>query len=135
MHDKLKTTLEGKTIASVDVDRSNIKLYFTDGTSFDFDHDYCGNISWHYEEQDVKVCCICGELFEGFGHNPWPYETEGRCCDTCNSNIVVPRRIANFRNSEANTNPSCSTCTHEDEKWNSEACFNCNQDSNYEARK
>lgn len=87
------------------------------------------------EEQDVKVCCICGELFDGLGHNPWPYETEGRCCDACNYNIVVPRRIANFRNSETNTNPSCSTCTHENEKWNSEACFNCNQDNNYEARK
>ena len=42
------------------------------------------------------VCCICGNVFTGFGNNPWPVVTgeDARCCDTCNSTTVVPARIA-----------------------------------------
>lgn len=41
----------------------------------------------------MKHCCICGQLFEGYGNNPAPVETRGECCDDCNINIVVPRRL------------------------------------------
>lgn len=49
------------------------------------------------EEQaggDMRQCSICGEEFEGFGHNPSPLlPPDQRCCDLCNSFIVVPVRI------------------------------------------
>ena len=28
------------------------------------------------------------------GHNPYPIKDKGRCCDDCNSTIVVPARFA-----------------------------------------
>jgi hypothetical protein len=54
-------------------------------------------------------CCICGEdiiaeakakgnLWEG-GHNPDPIKN-GRCCDVCNYNKVVPARIHQLLSSE-----------------------------------
>lgn len=46
-------------------------------------------------------CCLCGKEFEGYGNNPSPIEVyyssigeSGRCCDECNSNIVIPIRIS-----------------------------------------
>ena len=27
------------------------------------------------------------------GHNPWPVKEKGRCCEDCNSTIVVPTRL------------------------------------------
>lgn len=41
----------------------------------------------------MKVCSICGEKYEGFGNNAQPVN-KGRCCDKCNSTVVVPTRIA-----------------------------------------
>ena len=55
----------------------------------------------------IKVCCICTESIkpqylgkdkEGFdyywyeGNNAQPV-ADGVCCDTCNSTIVIPKRI------------------------------------------
>ena len=44
-----------------------------------------------------KVCCICGQEFEGEGHNPEPYmpaeDEDGNknlCCDSCYQHFVVP---------------------------------------------
>lgn len=44
---------------------------------------------------EVKVCCICGEKFKGWGNNPWPVveDPEARCCDYCNDTKVIPARI------------------------------------------
>ena len=38
-------------------------------------------------------CCVCGKEFKGHGNNPWPLvKTEGsRCCDKCNSKVLVAR--------------------------------------------
>lgn len=43
-------------------------------------------------------CCICGNNFSGYGHNPQPVDdTEGaRCCDRCNSSVVIPARMKNY---------------------------------------
>ena len=41
----------------------------------------------------IKVCCICGEFFAGWGNNRLPVKEEGECCDICNSMFVVPARI------------------------------------------
>lgn len=40
-------------------------------------------------------CCLCfGELGgNGHGHNASPV-VEGRCCEACNSCVVIPTRIA-----------------------------------------
>lgn len=37
-------------------------------------------------------CCICGEVFWGYGNNAYPY-AQGTCCDTCNAMHVIPLRF------------------------------------------
>lgn len=41
---------------------------------------------------DLQKCCICGKEFKGYGNNPEPYAIEGRCCDKCNIEKVIPAR-------------------------------------------
>lgn len=45
------------------------------------------------DDMITKTCCICGKEFTGFGNNPDPVCKEGRCCDECNSTVVVPTRL------------------------------------------
>ena len=55
---------------------------------------------------DKMKCSICkeeiekkyhnGEVYWDSGHNAQPV-TNGRCCDKCNSNIVIPVRIQGYR--------------------------------------
>lgn len=40
---------------------------------------------------ETHTCCICGKSFKGHGHNPHPVETEGVCCDECNTKVVMAR--------------------------------------------
>ena len=44
-------------------------------------------------------CCLCGKEIKDFGNNPWPLNNndDDRCCDECNSEKVIPARIANLR--------------------------------------
>jgi len=37
------------------------------------------------------ICVICKDLFTGFGHNPDPISTKGRCCDNCNNIVILTR--------------------------------------------
>ena len=39
----------------------------------------------------VKECSICGADYTSWGNNADPFE--GRCCDSCNMEFVVPARI------------------------------------------
>ncbi len=42
----------------------------------------------------MMKCCICDQEYEGYGHNPLPlYNSEGRCCTTCNFTKVLPARL------------------------------------------
>ena len=52
-------------------------------------------------------CVICSSKIEPHynskgkviwteGHNPEPITSHGRCCDKCNSDIVIPARIADI---------------------------------------
>lgn len=41
-------------------------------------------------------CVICGKPFYGFGNSPSPIKYTGRCCDDCNSSVVVPARYYLF---------------------------------------
>ena len=38
-------------------------------------------------------CCICEYEIEGYGNNPDPVREDGRCCDKCNAEKVIPARI------------------------------------------
>lgn len=38
-------------------------------------------------------CCICGKEIIGYGNNAMPV-SEGRCCDECNSDFVIPVRLS-----------------------------------------
>lgn len=40
----------------------------------------------------IEKCSICGEEYYGWGNNAFPV-TEGRCCDKCNDEFVIPVRI------------------------------------------
>lgn len=45
-----------------------------------------------------KVCCICGKQFKGYGNDPRPVKDDGECCDKCNYEYVLPKRIENVIN-------------------------------------
>ena len=45
------------------------------------------------ENQEI-ICCLCNKKFSGYGHNPLPlYNSEGRCCTSCNMTQVIPARL------------------------------------------
>lgn len=49
-------------------------------------------------KKEIYQCCICGKLFRGYGNNPIPVKPNGKCCDSCNVNFVIPARIAGLAN-------------------------------------
>ena len=44
-------------------------------------------------------CVICGKKFDGYGNNAYPI-AEGKCCDKCNAERVIPARIEEMLNYE-----------------------------------
>lgn len=44
------------------------------------------------ERVNMHICCICGKEYEGYGNNAWPI-SDGKCCDKCNYNVVIPKRV------------------------------------------
>lgn len=44
-------------------------------------------------------CSICNEWFTEFGNNAAPIN-HGRCCDVCNTIVVIPARIARMARGE-----------------------------------
>lgn len=52
-------------------------------------------------DNGVKICCICGKTFEGWGNNPYPVvkDEDARCCDDCNAMYVIPARLEALSNS------------------------------------
>ena len=45
--------------------------------------------------EQAYICCFCGRAFKGWGNNPAPVnkDEKARCCDDCNSNIIIPARL------------------------------------------
>tara|TARA_B100001564_G_C20451357_1_gene583601 strand:- start:179 stop:601 length:423 start_codon:yes stop_codon:yes gene_type:complete len=45
--------------------------------------------------QDIPdgKCTICRIDIQGHGNNPSPVKEEGKCCDMCNSLVVLPHRL------------------------------------------
>jgi hypothetical protein len=43
-------------------------------------------------------CILCGDHYEGWGHNPEPLieYSRGQCCTECNTTRVIPARMAPF---------------------------------------
>lgn len=52
-----------------------------------------------YDEMPKFTCCICGSHCNGYGNNPYPVvkDETARCCDTCNSEAVIPARLINLK--------------------------------------
>ena len=48
-------------------------------------------------EMSENYCCLCDEEIEGFGNNPDPVSEDGRCCDKCNAEKVLPARFLQMR--------------------------------------
>ena len=46
------------------------------------------------DKHNTQECYICGKEFAGYGNNPWPVMNDGRCCDACNFESVLPARLA-----------------------------------------
>ena len=44
------------------------------------------------QDKDVHICSICQLEYTGYGNNAQPIN-DGRCCDRCNSMVVVPARL------------------------------------------
>lgn len=44
-------------------------------------------------KQMEQKCILCNGNYEGMGHNPHPLSSEGRCCEKCNLNKVLPARL------------------------------------------
>jgi hypothetical protein len=42
-----------------------------------------------------KQCSICFRHFTEFGNSAWPINN-GRCCNVCNDNVVIPRQRSVF---------------------------------------
>ena len=52
------------------------------------------------DRDNSQVCVLCKESFAGWGNNPEPlakYE-EGVCCDQCDMDKVIPKRIEEHNN-------------------------------------
>ena len=47
--------------------------------------------------EERKICCICGQVFIGYGNDPWPVEIVGECCDQCNAERVIPARLKQLK--------------------------------------
>ena len=52
------------------------------------------------DKDNSQICVLCNESFAGWGNNPEPlakYE-EGVCCDQCDMDKVIPKRIEEHNN-------------------------------------
>jgi len=47
------------------------------------------------KNENEHKCSICGKKYVGYGNNAWPIN-DGRCCDACNYNRVIPARLYSF---------------------------------------
>jgi len=50
----------------------------------------------------MQKCSICGFDFSEYGNNAEPVNS-GRCCNACNSTVVIPARLARMGFSKTQT--------------------------------
>ena len=60
---------------------------------------------------DKFTCCICGKECVGYGNNPEPIQPYdfGKCCDACNRDVVMPKRIELLTASDCSLEFLCLT--------------------------
>lgn len=52
------------------------------------------------EDVEKQNCVICGKTIVGFGNNALPV-AQGKCCDKCNQEVVIPARLEASKLAEA----------------------------------
>lgn len=77
-------------IEKVRLSRSHNVCVFCEEDAGELPPVVCFRCYRHHKHQE---CCICGGEIIGYGNNPFPVKSEGRCCDRCDETIVIPRRI------------------------------------------
>lgn len=58
------------------------------------------NTTNNKENRNMKFkCCLCGNLYIGYGNNPYPLSLNesDKCCNDCNMNLVLPARIIGIK--------------------------------------
>lgn len=86
-------TNAGYNIIDWNTNGSNVFIFALDPeNAFDLDFDDVNVFGERLTEAKENFCCICGEEYDGAGHNPEPYMSsdEGRCCDGCQLKFVAP---------------------------------------------
>lgn len=53
------------------------------------------------EAKDTQNCVICGKPIVGYGNNAAPV-ADGKCCDQCNQNVVIPARLKELQDNKLN---------------------------------
>ena len=49
---------------------------------------------YYDKDKEEHICCLCGDVFYGYGNNPSPLaRSSKRCCDMCNMTKVIPARL------------------------------------------
>lgn len=64
------------------------------GAKLEFDVASSCGIKVMFEGQKSSreyVCCICGETYSGYGHNPHPVKHGGECCPECSQQVLKAR--------------------------------------------
>jgi len=41
-------------------------------------------------QEKLNKCCMCGNMFKGYGNNAEPIR-KGICCNYCNKNVIMVR--------------------------------------------
>lgn len=47
------------------------------------------------------LCDVCGEFTIGCGNSAEPVVKDGRCCDRCNKEVVIPKRLEELEKKKA----------------------------------
>jgi hypothetical protein len=94
------------------------------------------------EEEDVdEGSCLCGVDYGRYGNNAQPL-FDGRCCNTCNTELVIPARISMMFGSEEDERVVCFICNLTPEETDGEngpmmstlggdACKTCAEEHGY----
>lgn len=56
------------------------------------------------ENNEEKICCICGKKFTEPGNSPFPVKEEGECCRVCNWTVVLRERFRRSKQSKKRNN-------------------------------
>ena len=100
-HDEFSDEAEQDAIELVQDTMTDAEFELGDGWTLEENSCDTGDIE---EITTEWTCCICENNFaDGYGNNPddhngkTRYQWGARCCNSCNSTIVIPNRIRNLK--------------------------------------